>query len=47
MQSTFLECDYNYNETKKDISSEGDFEKKFEKAFNENFKSDYEKKEKF
>ncbi len=41
MQSKFLEHDYNYNETKKDISSEDDFEKKFEKAFNENFKSDY------
>ena len=40
MQSTFLEHDYNYNETKKDISSEGDFEKNFEKVFNNIFKSD-------
>ena len=40
MQSKFLEHDYNYNETKKDISSEGDFEKKFEKVYNNVFKSD-------
>ena len=40
MQSKFLEHDYNYNETKKDISSEGDFEKNFEKVYNNVFKSD-------
>ena len=47
MQSTFLEHDYNYNETKKDISSEGIFEKDFEKAFYNAFMSDYVKKKNF
>ena len=42
MQSKFLEHDYNYNETKKDISSEDDSKEDFDTISNPNEINDYD-----